>query len=251
MLKFIDEVVVQLRVWRNRPVEPQQMFIIFCHGRSGSELLRTLLNSHPDIYCDAEIYLHRKALLPWRYLVNRSKIYGKAYYGHKAKLGQLENQCPDNNKIREVYLSRVKIIYLRRRNFLRQAISAQIGLQRKIWHDTQINPLAGQKFIINTTNLINGIKNIEKYRKKEKEILTGLDYLSVFYEEDLLHQENHQKTMNRIFDYLGVNTVSVMTPYVKTIPENLENIIGNYLEVIEAVKNSEYAHFLNDIERLG
>ena len=33
-------------------------FIIFGQGRSGSNLLRTLLNSHPQIYCDIEIFNH-------------------------------------------------------------------------------------------------------------------------------------------------------------------------------------------------
>jgi len=250
MLKFTDEVVAQLRVWRNLPAEPTNKFIILFYGRSGSGLLRMLINCHPEIYCDAEIYLHRKALFPKRYLQNRSKIYGKKFYGHKAKLFQLEHQYRDADKIRENYLTGVKIIFLKRDNYIRQTISALIGLQRGKWHDKKENVLSGQKFKINPVMRINSVKRVETYHKRKKKLLKGLDYLTITYEEDLLSEEYHQPTADKVFKHLGIRSVPVRTPYYKTTPENLEKVLDNYEEVIEAVRNSAYAHFLNDIETL-
>lgn len=246
MLKFTDEVVAQLRVWLNLPAGPKNRFIILFYGRSGSGLLRTLLNCHPDVYCDVEIYLHRKSLFPQRYLQNRSKIYGRRYYGHKAKLHQLENQCSDTDKIREIYFTGVKIIYLRRKNVLRQAVSALIGLQRDKWYDVGENKLQGQKFKISPEKLIKSMGHIETYSQKEMQLLEGLDCLKISYEDDLLYEETHQLTMDKVFDYLGLYSVPVKTPYIKTSPENLEDIIENYHEIVELVGNSEYAHFLKD-----
>jgi hypothetical protein len=247
MLKFTDEVVAQLRVWRNLPAGPPNKFIILFYGRSGSGLLRTLLNCHPDVYCDAEIYLHRKALFPKRYLQNRAKLYGKKYYGHKAKLFQLEEQYSDVDKIRDTYLTGNKIIFLKRDSFVRQAISVFIGVQRGKWHDKRENSLAGQKFKINPVKLLEKVRRIDTYYNKKEKLLRGIDHLYINYERDLLSQENHQGTMDKVFDYLGLYSVPVYTNYVKTSPENLEEVLDNYDEVIEAIRNSEFAHFLEDL----
>lgn len=247
MLKFTDEVVAQLRVWRNLPAEPINKFIILFYGRSGSGLLRTLLNCHPEIYCDVEIYLHRKALFPIRYLQNRAKIYGKRYYGHKAKLFQLEEQYSDVDKIRDTYLTGAKIIFLKRDSFVRQAISAFIGVQRGKWHDKRENSLEGQKFNINPVILLEKVRRIDTYYKRKEKLLKGTDHLFINYERDLLNEENHQGTMDKVFEYLGAYSVPVHTNYVKTTPDNLEKVLDNYDEVIEAVRSSEYAHFLEDI----
>lgn len=246
MLKFTDEVVAQLKVWRNLPAEPANKFIILFYGRSGSGLLRTLLNCHPEVYCDVEIYLRRKALFPKRYLQNRSKIYGKKCYGHKAKLFQLEEQYSDVDKIRDTYLTGTKIIFLKRDSYVRQAISVFIGVQRGKWHDKRENSLEGKKFNINPVKLIEKVRRIDTYYKRKEKLLKGTDHLFINYEEDLLSEENHQRTVDRVFEYLGVHSVPVNTPYFKTMPANPEEVIDNYHEVIEAVRNSEYAHFLKD-----
>lgn len=247
LIKSKDELNAQLHVIGNRPQPPEKKFLLFAYGRSGSELLRSLINSHPDIYCDEEIFLDRKALFPQRYLSNRAKIPQKKIYGYKAKLPQLELQYRDHEKLKATFLTKeFQIIYLRRKNFLRQALSVIIGIQRNKWHDTKAAPLSGKKFHVDCNELLERIRWIEIYENKEKEMLRGLDYLFIHYEEDLLDPQNHQKTLNKIFHFLRVDPVPVDTAYVRTSTKNLSDYIENYEEVVDVINNSKYSIFLND-----
>lgn len=225
---------------------PEKKFIIFFHGRSGSELLVSLLNSHPEIHCDQEIYLHRKALFPKRYLENRAKMSGKNIYGHKAKIVQLDRQYADKDRVKKEFFTDYKIIHLHRRNYLRQAISGILSHFRQTWHDTKESPLEGKKFVFNFDKLMNQIQWIEKCKQREKEILEGLDYLYICYEDDLLDNSKHQQTLDKIFDYLDVESVPVGTNLFRTTSDQLSDFIENYDEIAEAVKKTKYAKFLDE-----
>lgn len=243
--KSKDELNAQLKVLKNQLREPESMFILLAYGRSGSELLRNLINSHPDIYCDGEIFLKRRAVFPKRYLLNRAKVAEKKIYGYKAKLPQLQLQYKDDERLKAVFLtSDYKIIYLRRKNYLRQALSIMIGKQRNIWHDTSKHPLAGNKFQINCKNLLKMTEKIERYENREREMLQGLDYLYLNYEQDLLDSKNHQKALDKVYRYLGVKTVPVQTNYVRTTTDDISEFIENHREVIDTVKASKYADYL-------
>src|SRR4030095_16137361 len=74
---------------------PQKKFVIYTRGRTGSTVLTDLINSHPDIFCDAEIfnfiYCNTKVLFPRAYIKSCSKrasIYKKKVYGFKVKIAQ-------------------------------------------------------------------------------------------------------------------------------------------------------------------
>ena len=243
--KVKDEIIVQLLILKHLPQNPEKKFILFARGRSGSGLLRRLINSHPDIYCDDEIFLQRKAVFPRHYLNNKSRIAKSKIFGYKAKLTQLENQYSNRKKILEHFFSDdFKIIYLRRKNIFRQAVSGMIGGQRQIWHDTETNPLAGNFFYIDVEDLLNSMNILEEILQREQEILDGKKYHFVCYEDDLLNQEDHQSTMDKVFEYLDVETVPVNTKIVRTTTDDLSDFIENDKEVLEAVKNSKYSKFL-------
>lgn len=241
-----DEIVAQLVVIKNGPTRPEKKFMLFAKGRSGSGLLRSLLNSHPDIFCDNEVFNRRKAIAPKRYLLNCSNIRPVKVYGYKAKIWQLDQQYQSSRKVfKKFFTDDFQIIYLRRRNFFRQAISNLIGNERGIWHDTQSGSLSGQKFKIDCKVLLERIEWLENWDEKEKEVLKNVEYLHISYEDDLLPQENHQKTLNRIFKYLGVHEVPVQTKLVKTTSRNLADFIRNYDEVVNTIKNSRFEELLN------
>lgn len=242
-----DELAAQLKVLKDRPPFPEKRFLLFAYGRSGSELLRSLINSHPEIYCDEEIFLDRRAVMPKRYLDNLSRIPQKKIYGYKAKLPQLELQYKNDEKLKEIFLSSdFKIIYLRRKNYLRQAISIIIGNQRNKWHDSKASPLSGKKFQINCSELLELMHWIEIYEHKEKKILEGTEYLSLTYEGDLLNQQNHQETLNKVFQYVGVKPVPVETNFFKTTSSNLSDFIENHEEVMDVISKTKYADLLGD-----
>lgn len=245
-LQIGGEISAQAKVFLKNYSEPEKKFILFAYGRSGTELLRNLINSHPDIYCDIELFMRRKALFPKRYVENRSKIFGKKIYGFKAKVFQLNAQYEDEKRVKaEFFSDDFQIVYLRRENFFKQALSELVGQQRQKWHDREASPLK-KKFTIDCDKLIQKMKLIEKYEKKEQEILEGVDYLKITYEDDLLHQGNHQQTLDRIFEYLGVELVEVSAKLMKTTPKKISDFIENHEEVTDAVKRTKYVVFLDE-----
>lgn len=185
--------------------------------------------------------------MPKHYIDNLSRIPQKKIYGYKAKLPQLELQYKDDEKLKQVFLSdEIKIVYLRRRNYFRQAISVIIGRRRNKWHDRKESPLAGKKFQIDCNELLERMRWIEFYEEKERKILEDADYLFVSYEDDLLSPQNHQETSNKVFQYLGVNTVPVETNFFKTTSSKLSDFIENHEEVIDVFRQTKYADLLDD-----
>ncbi|BAQ61467.1 hypothetical protein GM3708_1873 [Geminocystis sp. NIES-3708] len=73
----------------------EKKFIVFAHYRTGSTLLANLLNCHPDIFCDGEIFLKfinvhfKKVFFPCIYAESQSLKSNKKNYGCDVKLDQL------------------------------------------------------------------------------------------------------------------------------------------------------------------
>ncbi|MDX1642340.1 MAG: hypothetical protein R3220_11615 [Balneolaceae bacterium] len=242
----IDEIIAQLVVIKHLPKQPEKKFMLFARGRSGSGLLRSLINSHPDIYCDVEVYLHRKALFPRHYLNNKSRIAMRKVYGYKAKPRQLERQYKNPEKVlSKFFTDDYKIIYLYRTNIFRQALSGLIGSQRQKWHDKKAGALAGKQFYIDSKELLNSMGVLEQVIEREREMIKDRTFLPVSYEDDLFDERNHQQTLDRVFNFLGVESVPVSTKIVRTTTDNISDFVENHDEVIEAVKNSKYAAFLD------
>ena len=71
---------------------PSIRFVIYGQGRSGSSVLLDLIGSHPDVYCESEIFNEKVAarlLKPWDYLHARADLSPKPAYGCKMKIYQM------------------------------------------------------------------------------------------------------------------------------------------------------------------
>ncbi|GAF97348.1 unnamed protein product, partial [marine sediment metagenome] len=134
-----------------------------------------------------------------------------------------------------------KIISLRRHNILRQAISDIVAKDRGAHHHRLSDgPLELDKMNIDCNKLINVIKWFEKLSAQESKILENLPHLSIIYEDDLLKTEHHQKTLDRIFDYLGIPSVPVKTQFVKITPNRLSDFVLNHKEIMQTIGEAEY-----------
>ena len=226
-------------------------FLILLQGRSGSQLLGDLLNCHPDIHCDTEkigwkqwsTLFDLKSYLKWRRKKRTEPI-----YGFRFKLRHV-TEVQDVNVahfLRHLHRRGWKIIYCKRENRLRQEISSLIGNQRNKWSDTSAEPLVGQKFEIECQQLLSSIEARERYAAQEEEVLAGLPHLTIVYEKDLLNAKQHQATLDRVFDYLGVPSVPVKTTLVRTSGNNLGDIVSNYEEIVRFISQTKYAKFIDE-----
>lgn len=233
---------------------PKSKFLIYTRGRTGSTVLTDLLNCHPDIFCDVEIfnflYSGTKVKYPELYIKSCSKRaakHGKSVYGFKVKIAQLRYEHGYDNYdeiLSKLFKDGYKFIYLRRGNYFRHKLSNIISAQTKIFHLKNGDKDTDVKVNVDCEQLMEGIQYGEIVNKTEAENLKDIDHITITYENDLIENSKHQDTADKIFKYLGLKTVKVETDLKRIVPENLEKIISNYDEVYNYFKDTEYIKYL-------
>ena len=245
--KSYRQIVTYTSALLRKPKEPKQKFVLFFRPRAGSNLLCNLLNSHPEVFCDGEIFGGGQVFFPNLYLKGRYAIAKKDVYGFKIHLNQIRNQGLEAQTFfSDFHQQGWKIIYIRRKNSLRQAVSFLIAQQRNEWVGTPKNTLTG-KFPIDPNELASKIGRIEQAVQKEQELLGPFAPLNIIYEDDMLSAEQHQTTLERNFDFLSIDSVPVKTNMAKTTSSsNLVDTIENYEEVEKRIRQTPYAQFLEE-----
>lgn len=224
-------------------------FVIFGQGRTGSSLLVQLLNSSPDIYCEDEI-LNHKVPFPYHYVWARSNRSPQPFFGFKVKIYQLTQ----DQRIKQPrgFLERMvadgwKIIYLKRTDIVRHAMSNVVAAHRSSFHHkASQGKFELKKFRVDSADFIRRIRLRAGWLKDEEEVLRDLPYLPVTYETDLLRPERHQDTTDRVFDFLGAARAPVKTELVRTSKDQLSDVIENYDDVIQAISRTEYAPYVQE-----
>jgi LPS sulfotransferase NodH len=235
-------------------------FIIFFRGRSGSTLLTNLLDQHPLIKTEGEI-LTRNVFSLGVYLDLRASLFLGEYaaYGFKCKKSQIEKQTTVN-KIEKTFLSLskrgVKFIYLKRQNKLKQALSAIAASKRNKEEkdnfflitktDREKQLYTAEKLTIKPEFLIGSTSFFERVGQEEERIMSLIPHLEIIYERDLLKSENHQATIDKCCEFLGIEKANCQdTNIVKANSDNIGDIVDNYSELVEAIQNSKYSHYLD------
>lgn len=234
---------------------PEKKFVIYSRGRTGSMVLSDLLNCHPEIYCDVEIfhlvYCRSKILFPELYIKSRSKKAARAnkpVYGFKVKISQLtlEHKYKDHRKIFLNLLDKGwKFLYLRRENYLRHKLSTMYAVETNIFHLKKNENVSREKIKVDCQKLLDGITFGEHIYKTEEEILKGIPHLKLTYEKDIQDNSKHQETADKIFKYLNLQPHTVKTDLKRVSSENLKDIILNYDEVHDFFIKTEYMKYFN------
>lgn len=173
----------------------------------------------------------------------------KDIYGFKIKIYQLaKSQDIQDLKqfMYELYRQGWKIIYVKRRNFLHREVAALTAKSRRWRFKSEDAPSNGVKIYIDCKDLIEGLQRREMYLAQEEEILKNLPHITIVFEDDLLRAENHQRTLDKILDYLGLPSVPVKTIFVRAASKRLSDSVQNYEEVVGAISQTKYAKFLED-----
>lgn len=234
---------------------PETKFIVFAHYRTGGVLLADLLKSHSKIYCDIDIFLpfyhseFKKILFPLLYINGRCLRPITNVYGCNLKLYQINKLVTKfhgncENLMFKLYKSGWKIIYLRRNNILNQSVSNLVAHDRNQWHETKGKPLVRSKVYISCEHLIREIKRNEQILAEEKKVLENLPHITLTYEDDLLKADKHQETLDRVFDYLGTDSVPVKTKYLRVSSDQMSDYILNYDQVVDCITKTKYVQFL-------
>ena len=233
--------------------ERKNKFVLFAQGRSGSALLRDLLNAHPDVYCDGEIFVldknHIKAQqmsklirkYPVEYVGTQSQFTRKSFYGFTF----MDYHLPDPEQlIKNLYISDWKIIYVSRNDILNQCFSNLVAEKSNFYHRKSDDPSPNKRFHISKERLIDELNWWKQRREKEESILKGINSHRIIYEEHLQDQNKWAQTTQNLFEYIGAKPSPVTSNLKKTYNKQYSEIIENYNELIEMLKTSSFAHFL-------
>ncbi|MBL1211376.1 hypothetical protein [Geminocystis sp. GBBB08] len=250
------ELLDYFKYFQNYSKIPKNKFILFANYRTGSTLLTDLLNCHPDIFVDGEIFNKfikldfKKVIFPYLYVKSQSIKVNKKVYGFDLKMHQLTNiliqkfnHKPEDYLLR-LYHNNWKIIYLYRENLFNLVISSLKAIKREQWHDLGDNSFICTSVYIDCQELIKSLNYHQKNQIIEKEIMKKIPHLKIIYENNLLHSKEHQNTANIIFDYLGLQSVSVTTKMKKVSLNSVWDDVENAQEVIDFIKQTEYSIYL-------
>lgn len=233
---------------------PPGKFVVFGQGRSGSSLLLDLVGSHPEVYCEAEIFhggAHSKLISPWRYLNSRAALSPRSTYGCQLKIYQMT----DDQGIEDVrgFLIDMldagwKIVFLTRKDLFRKALSLVVAEARGQFLDLKSGKPSLGSMRIDPNRLLEVMRERGAADEEERRVLSGLPHLTVVYEEDLLDGTHHQTTCDRVLAFLGLDPVSVETEFRRTSRDRFRDYVENFDEIRDAIAATEMASALPEAE---
>ncbi len=234
------------RYFKQKSFEPSTRFLIFGRGRSGSTLLVSLLNSCPGLYCDKEI-LNRKVLSPRRFVDCRSGLFQKDIYGFKLLSYQLRSvqAVSPLDFLTGLNDTGYKTIFLIRENALRQCLSKMYAAHRSQWHQKEKQKKV-EKMTVDLIQLKNNLEESKRLENFEYSLMDRLPHLTISYEQDLLIQEQHENTIQKISQYLGIPDFTPRTDLKKITTEDFSDFITNSEEMIGFLEKNGYRKYLED-----
>jgi hypothetical protein len=234
-----------------RPGEgPRIRFIIYGQGRSGSSVLLDLIGSHPDVYCESEIFNEKVAarlLRPWDYLQARAALSPKPAYGCKMKIYQMtDDQGIEDPRgfLQELHSEGWKVVHLVREDLFRKALSLVVAETRGQFLDRSSGGTGVDSISIDPERLVEAMRERRSADIAEQAALEGIPCVKVTYEGDLLEGTKHQEVSDRVLKYLGLESAPVQTRYVKTSRGSIGKYVANYPEVCAHVRGTEFASYL-------
>lgn len=210
-------------------------FVVFTSGRSGSELLRSLVAAHPRLYHDVEI-LDRDVLLPRLWVASRRARHQDRAWGFKVKMQDLTRfqEIEPAPFLRWLRDHGYRVVHLRRENAVLQSLSVLRARATGEYHratDEVIDP----RRVIDCAELVAACGYQRHQLRGEEAALLGIDHLTLTYETDLDDPARHQATCDRFFDHVGVERVAVRTDLTRTRPRSVADEIVNLDEVRAAL----------------
>ncbi|MDJ0531198.1 MAG: sulfotransferase [Xenococcaceae cyanobacterium MO_207.B15] len=242
-------------------------FIITCAPRTGSTMLRMMLNSHPYIICHGEV-------ISIKGKPNLGKEYQKKIAKTSDELATIRSQDPvkfldeyvlnQENceavgvKIKYLQLEEqfksifqriandktIYIIHLTRKNLLKRYISNKLAGAKKT--PTVIRDSTAKKeqpkIAINLQSCLEDILSVKEAEIRFREHFKNHKLFEIVY-EDILADKNNQ--MNKLQNFLGVNSIDLELQTVKVNSDNLEEVVENYQELVTTIKDTPYAQYLD------
>lgn len=219
-------------------------FVIVCGARTGSELLRDLLDSLADVRCEGEL-LHRATRWPLAYLNGRVALGGRMSRAWGCKIIDshlievlVDSRPPGAQLLTELVADGWTIIHLRREDLLAQALSVLHAMQGQ-WHFRD-PASAFERFEADPAAVIAVLYVLDGRARWLDEQLSPIPHTTVSYEDDLREPERQAGTVARLADLLGVQNTGASTDLRAVAPARPEDRITNLPEVVRALQQTRF-----------
>ena len=246
-------------------IEPVAMFH---SGRCGSTVVGDMLDQHPMIFWDGEIYetaflnwesrtgedgLQHIPIDPAHWLHDRMGRACKNVYGFEVKYFHLRVMGVSLGK----YLERLdqtgieRIIILSRKNYLRQALSGVIAHANRSFHRLKKERISLSKIRLNPDHvelardakpLLEYFKEYEEDREALETLAADRKILKLIYEEDI--SSDPIVGYGRICEFLGVTAYKPTVGFGKTNPFHISDMVVNFRELEMLLKGTPYEWML-------
>ncbi|NPD47862.1 sulfotransferase [Lentimicrobium sp. S6] len=225
-------------------------FVIIAHPRSGSNLLVSLLRSHPEINCKGELF-NRINLVECDKLFQDYQRIDSVLIKTKGFKMPFSFRSSNKNNIWEKVKSdeSFKIIHLSRSNLLRAYVSMKIASKTKSWFGNKDNnkSVVDKQCILDAQECVSWINNTTRRQKK-------IEYDFRYHHSYALTYENlmlNKNTIKDLLHFLDVDThVDLSTKLEKQNKEPISKLIINYEEFRNGIQNSVWSDFLGEDQDL-
>lgn len=219
-------------------------FVVVAHARSGSHMITSMLNTHPDIHCNGEKFNKANQELCDRIYVKYMSFENNPFTIAGFKLSYPLRVSRKNDIWEKIRGNKqVKVIHWYRANLLRAYVSSVIASKTKKWMGLGEQPQLTEKQVTIDTNLC--VRWINKMVRIHALVQFDFHHHSVFSVsyENFLSDDNKEKEM---LDFLGVEKdgIQLSTPLVKQNPEPLDQIIINYSDFATQFRKTKWSIFL-------
>jgi len=240
--------ILRLRTGRYWGHRDYKKFIVLGRNRIGSNLLISMLNSHPSIYAVYEIFrtLDSTSIddiinnIYSRYPRFVKAVGFKIFYHHPVddKSGTVWNKLTK--------MEDLNIIHLKRRNILRSVLSKEIAHVTETWlkkdHRRAID-IKDKRVHLYENELLKAFKQTREHETTYGQMFSSNPMIEIYY-EDLV--SNPLIEFQKITDFLNLRFCNPKTTLKKQNPERMSDLIVNYESIKRIFADTEWHQFFED-----
>jgi len=224
-------------------------FIVLSRARTGSNMLISMLDSHPSISAKGELLVKRSGKRIDEMLKN---IYCKQPRSIKAAGFKIFYYHPTDDKSGQVWhhLKNIKnlyVIHLKRKNILKTLLSRKIADKTNRWHkinsehDPQ-NP-NDKKTTFTEEELLDGFKETRDWENSCHILLPDRMTIEVCYEDLIATPEQE---FRKITEFLELPYAVPTTVLQRQNPEKISDLIVNYSSLKNKFANTDWIEFFEE-----
>lgn len=223
-----------------------EKYVIISRSRTGSNLLISLLDSHPQIMAKGELFRRLEENSTegiWNDIFNK-KQFGVKFVGFKIFYYHpidSEDKSVWNRLIED---KNIKVIHLVRENMLKTFVSRKIAEKTDTWKAKSKKSVSVQEkqVTLDFDECVNEFERIKQWEAWAREEFKGHDFHELSY-EDLV--SNRESTMKDLFSFFGVKNKQVESKLKKQNAETLNQLILNYEEIKSELSRTQWSYLLD------